>query len=439
MLMYCLSAGRSLSLPGLAAGGTQTTSRAVGAYAELRQQFGMSIGRFEGVEEALARIHGDTWWIDAARRMTAGAVATGEKPSVVSAIMKAWTTEAMRDVVNDGMDVMAGAAICRGPRNVLAGMYQALPIGITVEGANILTRTLIVFGQGALRCHPYALDEMEAAHAGDLARFDAAFAGHTGHIVSTAARALVGGLTGGRFVRTPLDGLAGRALQRLSRASAAFALVAEGSMATLGGDLKRRERLTGRLADALAGLYFGSACVKRWYDSGRTAAERPLFVYGIEKALADVEDALDHVLRNLPNRPAAWLLRALTFPFGVRARRADDATLAAVVAAARQPEVRDALTASVVLPDDDRTGLGRLEAALAAVRAAEPAAAKLKAARRGRTLERRDGESWTAAAQRQGVLTADEVSLLDTAERARDDAIQVDAFDAAAYRARCGA
>ena len=439
MLMDCLSAGRALSLPGLAAGGTQTTSRAVSAYGELRQQFGMSIARFEGVEEALARIHGDTWWIDAARRLTAGAVASGESPSVVSAIMKAWTTDAMRDVVNDGMDVMAGAGICRGPRNVLAGFYQALPIGITVEGANILTRTLIVFGQGALRCHPFAFEEMEAARAGDLETFDRCFSGHVGHIVSTGARSVVNNLTGAFLIQTPLDGLAGRSLQRLTRASAAFALVAEGAMATLGGDLKRRERLTGRLADALAGLYFGSACVKRWVDAGRNESERPLFEYGIGRALHDVESALDSVLRNLPNRPAAWLLRALALPFGVRAKPAKDELLERVVLAVAIPEVRDELTASVVLPAADQPGLGTLESALQAVRAAVPAQKKLGQARRAGRLDRQEGESAWDAGVRLGVLDEVEAELVRVAEVAREDAIQVDAYDAQAYRARCGA
>jgi acyl-CoA dehydrogenase len=439
MLMDCLSAGRALSLPGLAAGGTQTTSRVVSAYGELRQQFGMSIARFEGVEEALARIHGNTWWIDAARRLTAGAVASGESPSVVSAIMKAWATEAMRDVVNDGMDVMAGAGICRGPRNVLAGFYQALPIGITVEGANILTRTLIVFGQGALRCHPFAFDEMEAARTGDLVTFDRCFSGHVGHIVSTGARSLVNNMTGGLLIHTPLDGRAGRSLQRLTRASAAFALVAEGAMATLGGDLKRRERLTGRLADALAGLYFGSACVKRWVDADRNEAERPLFEYGVGRALHDVETALDSVLRNLPNRPAAWLLRALALPFGVRAKPAKDELLERVVRAVRVPEVRDELTASVFLPGPDQLGLGTLESALKAVQAAIPAQEKLTKARREGRLHLQGDESNLDAGLRLGVLDQSEAQLVRTADSARQDAIEVDAYDAQSYRARCGA
>lgn len=439
MLMDCLSAGRSLSLPGLAAGGTQTTSRAVSAYAELREQFGMSISRFEGVEEALARIHGDTWWIDAARRLTASAVASGEKPSVVSAIMKAWTTEAMRDVVNDGMDVMAGAGICRGPRNVLAGFYQALPIGITVEGANILTRTLIVFGQGALRCHPYAFEEMEAAHAGDLESFDRLFSGHVAHIVTTTSRSVLRNLTGARLVSTPLDGLAGRSLQRLSRASSSFALIAEGAMGTLGGKLKRRERITGRLADALAGLYFGSACVKRWVDGGRTERERALFEYGMARALSDVEAALDSVLRNLPNRPAAWILRVLALPFGARAKRADDALQTRVVQSVRNPEVRDELTASVVIPPGDQQGLGTLEAALKTVQAAAPARKKLQQARRDGLLDRRDGESLEDAGLRLGVIDASDLERIEAATRARQDAIHVDAYDASSYRARCGA
>jgi len=263
MLMESLSAGRSISLPSLAVASAELVTRVVGAYATVREQFDTPIGRFEGIEEPLARIGGLTYVMNAARVLTAGAVDAGEKPAVLSAIVKAYLTESMRTVVNDAMDIRAGAAICRGPRNILANAYQAVPIGITVEGANILTRSMIIYGQGAIRSHPYTQDEIEAVAEGDLARFDRAFFGHMGHVVSNALRALLLGLTGGMLARVPGNRRTRRYFGQLTRMSAAFSIVSDTTMATLGGALKRREKISGRLADALAWMYFGSAALKR--------------------------------------------------------------------------------------------------------------------------------------------------------------------------------
>jgi acyl-CoA dehydrogenase len=263
MLMESLAAGRSISLPALSVGAAQLAARVVGAYATVREQFDTPIGRFEGIEEPLARIGGFTYLMNAARTLTVGALDAGERPAVVSAIVKCYLTELMRVVVNDALDIRAGAGICRGPRNVLARAYMALPIGITVEGANILTRSMIIYGQGALRCHPYVREEMSAAAAGDLARFDRAFFGHVGSVVRNAVRALLLGLTDGRLARPTRAGSLGPILGRLSRLSAAFALVSDVAMATLGGQLKRREKISGRLADVLAWLYLASAAAKR--------------------------------------------------------------------------------------------------------------------------------------------------------------------------------
>jgi acyl-CoA dehydrogenase len=234
MLMECLAAGRAISLPALATGACKLASRATGAYARVRKQFKTPIGRFEGVEEALARIAGAAYVTDAARVMTLGAVDSGEKPSVISAMIKYHLTELMRRAVNDAMDVHGGSAVVLGPRNFMARVYQAIPISITVEGANIMTRNLIIFGQGAIRCHPYVLREMHAARNPDhdqaLREFDRAFFGHLGHIVKNAWRALFHGLTGARFVPSPVDGPTRRFYQRASRMSAAFALVADATM-----------------------------------------------------------------------------------------------------------------------------------------------------------------------------------------------------------------
>ncbi len=248
MLMESLAAGRSISLPSLAGASAELAARVVGAYATVREQFDTPIGRFEGIEEPLARIGGLTYVMNAARTLTAGAVDAGERPSVLSAIVKAYLTEAMRQVVNDAMDIRAGAAICRGPRNILANAYQAVPIGITVEGANILTRSMIIYGQGAIRSHPYVQEEMRAVAERDVARFDRAFFGHVGHVVSNAVRAVLLGLTNGRLVRPPVRGKVKRFFGQLTRMSAAFTLISDAAMATLGGQLKRREKISGRLA-----------------------------------------------------------------------------------------------------------------------------------------------------------------------------------------------
>ncbi len=441
MLMDCLSAGRSLCLPGLACGAAQTTLRTVTSYGMVREQFGMPIARFEGVEEKLSRIAGDSWWMDAARELTAASVAAGEKPAVLSAIMKAWTTEAMRDVVNEGMDILAGAAICRGRKNVLAGFYQALPIGITVEGANVLTRTLIVFGQGALRCHPFAFAEVDAVQQGDREGFDRAFAGHIGHTLSTAARAALGGWTSGWLgTGRSLPGRGAWGSRQVSRLSAAFALVSEAAMITLGADLKRKERLTGRLADALAHLYFASAALHRDLRRGSLEADAPYLEWALRTHLGGAEDALLGVLENLPNRPVAWALRALTLPRGRTVAAPNDA-LAAEVAhlSLTDTATRERLTHSVHVPSPERSGLGALEDAAAAVAAAAPLVAKVKKATRAGSLPRGPEAAQLEAAVAAELLTQGEADRILHARHLQREAIQVDSFGPEAYRARCGA
>ena len=441
MLMDCLSAGRSLCLPGLACGAAQTTLRTVTSYGMVREQFGMPIARFEGVEEKLSRIAGDSWWMDAARELTAASVAAGEKPAVLSAIMKAWTTEAMRDVVNEGMDVLAGAAICRGRKNVLAGFYQALPIGITVEGANVLTRTLIVFGQGALRCHPFAFAEVDAVQQGDRVAFDRAFAGHIGHTLATAARATATGWTAGLLGsgRT-LPGRLAWGSRHVTRLSAAFALVSEASMITLGADLKRKERLTGRLADALAHLYFASAALQRDLRRGSLASDGPYLEWALRTHLGAAEDALLGVLDNLPNRLVATALRVLALPRGRTVAAPDDA-LAAEVArlALTDADTRERLTHSVHVPAPERSGLGAIEDAAAAIGAVAPLLARVKAAVRSGQLQRTAEPKLLSTAVEAGVLTEGEADSVRHARHLQREAVQVDSFGPEAYRARCGA
>lgn len=432
MLMANLAAGRGISLPGLATGASQLCTRVVGAYATVREQFDLPIGRFEGIEEKLATIAGMTYVMSGARVLTAGAVDAGEKPAVLSAIMKAYLTEGMRTVVNAAMDVQAGAGISKGPRNTLAHAYGAVPVGITVEGANILTRTLIIFGQGAIRCHPYVRSEMEAVAKKDLAAFDRAFFGHMGFIASNAARCLGHALTGSRFARpSGMSNPESAYLARFTSLSAAFALVSDAAMATLGGQLKRREMLSGRLADALAWLYLGSATVKKFWDDGRPEMDEPFLRWGCEKAIHEVETALVGVLENLPNRPVAVMLGAAIFPLGLNGGPPSDrlsATVAQALLDGREERLR--LTRDIYVPPPDDPGLGRLETALHKVVAAVPAQLAIKKAVRDGKLPRHPEETLAERAVQSGVIDEAALKRIREADRARDDAIQVDEFDA---------
>jgi acyl-CoA dehydrogenase len=434
MLMESLAAGRSISLPSLSVGAAELAARTVSAYAMVREQFDTPIGRFEGIEEPLARIAGSTYLMNAARRLTVAAVDSGEQPAVLSAIVKAYLTEGMRGVVNDAMDVRAGAGIVRGPRNVLARAYQAVPIGITVEGANILTRSMIIYGQGAIRCHPYVLAEMKAVASRDAARFDRAFFGHVGFPFVMGVRALLLGLTGGRLARAPAAGRLAGACGRLSRLAAAFALVSDAAMMTLGGRLKRREKITGRLADALAWLYLASAVVKEFHGAGQPERDLPFARWGLEHATAEIERALAGVLDNLPSRPLGWLLKGLVFPWGARLRTVDD-RLGNEVARAllEDPAARDHLTRDIFRPPAGEVGLGRLEAALAKAREALAVERKIKDAVRAGRLDRAPGHELADRALAAGLITAEERRRIHDADEARDEVIQVDAFSPEAY------
>ncbi|ANQ83550.1 acyl-CoA dehydrogenase [Azoarcus olearius] len=436
MLMECLAAGRSISLPGSNAGMQQLTARAVGAYARVRHQFKTAIGRFEGVEEALTRIGANTYLSDAARVMTAGAIDLGEKPAVVSAIVKYHVTERARQTVNDGMDVIGGKGICLGPQNFLGRAYQQVPVGITVEGANILTRSLILFGQGAIRCHPHVLDEMHAAGRGDLTAFDRAFWGHIGYTLGNAARALVTGLTGSHVVAVPIDVApeTRRYYQQLTRFSAAFAFIADISMGTMGGALKRKEKLSARLGDILSLLYLATAVLKRYEAEGRQAEDAPLMHWAIWDCMFRAQNAFEGVIANFPNPVLATLLRRLVFPLGRPYVVPSDALGHAVADRLIAPSAtRDRLTAAVHLPADLDEPLGALEAALAATIAAEPVEAKVKAAQReGRfapgALVAGGVDALWARAHTDGIIDAAEFALLQRRAELRDKVIRVDDF-----------
>jgi acyl-CoA dehydrogenase len=317
--------------------------------------------------------------MEAARTLTCGAVDAGEKPAVLSAVVKAYLTDAMRARIADAMDVAGGAGICQGPRNVLARIYTAAPIAITVEGANILTRSLIVFGQGSIRCHPFVRAEMQAIAADDAAAFDRLLSGHAAFLFRNAARAFVLAVSGSRIAQVPGSGPVADYCRRLTRASSAFALAADAALATLGGALKRRETISGRLADALAWMYLASAALKRFPDDGRPAEDRPLLDWSCDLALWNIQEALRGVIDNLPNRPAALLLRVLIFPLGARRRPPRD-RLGAGLARGLLDDgaMRRRLSRNIFSPAAGEAGLGQLENALAAVLQARAAQQKMK-------------------------------------------------------------
>lgn len=434
MLMDCLAAGRSISLPALSVAAVEIAARVTGAYATVREQFGAPIGRFEGVGEALARIAGHAYLMDAARVLTCGAVDAGEKPAVLSAIVKAYLTQCMRACVADAMDILAGAAICRGPRNILARMHAAVPIAITVEGANILTRSLIVFGQGSIRCHPFVQDEMQALERGDPTLFDRAIFAHGRFFVHNAVRAFVLALTGGQLSASPVDGPSARYFQALTRFSAAFAVVADVLLVSLGGALKRREAISGRMADALAWMYLASAALKRFHDDGQPVEELPLLRWSCDLALSNIQAALAGVLDNLPNRSAAIALRMLIFPLGRRLRPPDDALGAEVARSLLDDDpVRRRLTRDIFVPDGGEEGFGRLEAALALAVAARPANRKIREAIRQGAIAPDPAGTLTERACAQGIIGAEEHGLLGSAVAACDAVMQVDAFTAETY------
>jgi acyl-CoA dehydrogenase len=433
MLMDCLAAGRSISLPALSTGAGKLASRATGAYARIRKQFKLPIGRFEGVEEALARIGGYAYMMDAARSFTARALDEGEQPAVASAIVKYHLTEHMRRVVNDAMDIQGGSAICLGPQNLLGRGYQALPISITVEGANILTRTLIIYGQGAVRCHPYVRAEMEAVADRDRARaqktFDRAFFGHMGFTLSNALRAFWLGITGARLVRVPFAAPTRRYAQQLTRLSSAFAFVSDVAMLTLGGALKRKEKISGRLADVLSFLYLASAVIKRFEDDGRPGADVPLVRYACEYCLHQAEKSLVVVLKNFPSRFVDWLCGGLVFPSGRHFHPPNDRLGHQVAAILLSPSAtRDRLTDGIFIPRDPTEQLGRMEVALHAVILAEPHERKLREAVDRNPLLHGDVEAQIAAAVASGALTAAEGDLVRRAHELRCAVIRVDDF-----------
>ena len=433
MLMECLAAGRSISLPASSIGAMKLAARSSGAYSRVRKQFKLPIGKFEGVEEPLARIGAHTYMVDAARQFTALAVDLGEKPSVISAVIKYHATERGRTVINDAMDVHGGKGICLGPDNYLGRLYQQTPIGITVEGANILTRTLMIFGQGAIRSHPYVLKEVAATQDHDrdraLRQFDEALFGHISFAMSNAARSFVLGLTGGRGFPVPEGSATHCYYQRLTRYSAAFALSADVAMAVLGGTLKRREKISARLGDVLSLMYLCSATLKRFEDDGRPDDDLPLLHWSMQDALYSIQQAFDGVIQNFPNALVRGLLSALIFPLGQRLSPPSDHLGHQIAKLLMQPgAARDRLTSGMYIPDDEQDAVGALEAALASTLECEPLQAKLDEARKNRKLKALEELLRISEARDKGIIDADQALQLERDYALRRKVIMVDDF-----------
>ena len=417
--------------------GVKQTARVAGAHALIRKQFGLSIGKFEGIEEPLARIGGWAYTLEAARRYTNGALDAGAAPAVVTAMMKYQTTELFRKAVNDGMDILGGNAISRGPRNPIATAYAGLPVSITVEGANILTRTLMIFGQGAIRCHPYALKEMQALMNDDVVAFDRAFWPHIGHVLRNAFRAVGLSLTRGRLAGSPVSGPAAPYWRTLSWASATFAFLADLAMGTLGGDLKRKEKLTGRFADVFTWMYIASATLRRFEAEGRLKEDLPFFHWSMQHAFARMQEAFDGLFANLKVPGATWLFRgplAAWSRFNRLSGEPSDALGGKVAAALQVPGAqRDRLLSGTFTTMDREHATGRFEDTMRICYEAEGVVAKVKEAIRRRELPRQHPATLIPQAVKAGVITMDEASLLKEAEAARNDAIQVDSFSAEEY------
>ncbi|HTV84749.1 MAG TPA: acyl-CoA dehydrogenase [Dyella sp.] len=439
MLVECLSVGRAISLPSNATGGVRMAVAATGAYARMRKQFGLAVARFEGVEEALARIGGLTYATAALSRATAAAVDRGEKPAVPSAIAKYHATEWGRAIAGDSMDVHGGKAVQLGPKNYAGRAWQGVPIAITVEGANIMTRSLMIFGQGAIRCHPYVLKEMQALSIADygerLKTFDRALFGHIGFGLSNAVRSFVLGLTFAGIGDAAGDAYTRRYYRKINRYSAALALCADTFMGVLGGKLKFKEKLSARLGDVLSYLYIASAMLKRYEDSGRPEADRPLLAWAFHECMWRTQMALDGAIRNFPVRPVAWLLHVLVFPFGRREVPPSDRLGRRVAAIITAPgEARDRLLEWAYLTPTANNTVGRMNQLLPDVIAAEPVERKFGKALKAGQFTSHDYLGQLDEAVKAGVIDASEATLLKRVREGVFEFISVDDFDPAQLR-----
>jgi len=451
MLMECLAAGRGISLPAQSVGGAKLCTRVASAHSVIRQQFGVSIGKFEGVEEPLARIFGYTYGLEAMRIFTLGALDKGIKPPVITAISKHYSTELGRKVINDTMDVMGGAGISMGPKNLIAEIYIATPIGITVEGANILTRTLIIFGQGALRAHPYAYKEVDTIAKGDVAGFDNAFWGHIGHVVRNSIRSVVLSVTRGYAGYFKYSGPLKLYYMRLQWASATFAILADLAMGTLGGSLKFREKITGRFADILGWMYIATSTLRRWEAEGRREEDLAYARYVLKHAFSEMQTAFDGIFDNMYNVEQKGfgkiLFGVLNLIFkevigtwsrfsSIGSQASDHLQHVVVSSVLKGGEQRDRLTHGIYIPTEKTEQMGKLDYAMSMVHKSEEVEKKVRSAVKSKALPRKKGAELFDLAKAQNIITDSEYQLWKEAAAVRYDAIQVDDFSQAEYLSR---
>jgi len=434
MLVECLSVGRAISLPSTSTGGSKMGALATGAYSRIRKQFNMSIGRFEGIEAALARIAANTYATSALSRMTATAVDLGEKPAVPSAIAKYHTTEMAREVIRDAMDVHGGKGVILGPRNYLGRGWEGIPVSITVEGANIMTRNLMIFGQGAIRCHPYVIKEMEAARLENaserLSQFDGLLFSHVGYSIRNAVRSLVLGLSFGKFAIIPHDRKTAKYYKKLARYSASLAFISDIAMLTLGGKLKQKEHISARLGDVLSHLYICSAMLKRYESEGRPVADQAILAWAFHNAIYKIQVALRLVVDNFPNRYMRFMLRFVVFPFGRREKEPGDRLTHRVAQLLLAPsDTRDRLTHGVFTSETSDHPICYMERALPHVIQAEPLERRLlKALKQGEVV----GITWDEQvkdALDKSILSKEEVDILLHVRELVSEIIAVDDFD----------
>jgi acyl-CoA dehydrogenase len=433
MLVECLSVGRAITLPSNSAGGVKAAALATGAYSRIRRQFKMPIGKMEGIEEPLARIGANAYLMDAVTTMSTGAIDLGEKPSVISAIAKYHLTEKMRSSIIDAMDIHGGKGICMGPNNYLARGYQGAPIAVTVEGANILTRSMIIYGQGAIRCHPYVLAELGAANNSDneqaLNDFDHALFGHIGFSISNIGRSFWCSLTGSRLLPSPYSDKTRRYYQLLTRFSANLAMLSDIAMLTLGADLKRKERISARLGDILSNLYLASATLKRYNDEGRKTSDLPLVQYAVEDCLYDMQHAIDELINNFPNKIIAKILRIIIFPLGTWLKKPNDEIAHKVAQLLQTPSAsRTRLGQGQYLTRDGNNIFGRLEQSLEDIINCEPIYEKVCSGL-NKKLPFYQLDKIAEMGLAHNIISETEAKLLTNAEVGRQWVIAVDDFN----------
>ena len=433
MLVECLSVGRAITLPSTATGGGQAAAYATGAYAQLRKQFNLPISQFDGIKESLARIAGYTYIMNSTVSVTSGAIDHGEKPAVPSAILKYHCTELGRKIANDAMDVHGGKAIMMGPKNYMGRSYMATPIAITVEGANILTRSLIIFGQGAIRCHPFVLTELEAANEegqDGLKKFDKALFGHIGYAISNITRSLILAITKSKYSKSPVNTITKRYYQHINRYSAAFAVASDFAMLSLGGELKKKELLSARLGDVLSSLYLASTVLKHYENQGCKSDDLPLVEWSVRTLMYEAQEQLHNFLINMPNKILARFLRLVIFPRGRSYSPPPDGLTTKVARIITSVgESRERLSETAYTSKGQNNPLGLLQEALELSEETILIEAKLQQAKRDGIIMSNYLGHQIEQAELHGILKSDEIKKMTDLYHKVSEILSVDDFD----------